>query len=51
VDLFEIIHVKLSQCFIFNRAPRHEGVLGTGVIAPRILELGPRWSWVVSFTP
>jgi hypothetical protein len=24
---------------------------GSGGIAPRIRELGTRWSWVVSFTP
>jgi hypothetical protein len=24
--------------------PRHEGVLGSGGIAPRILDLGTRWS-------
>jgi hypothetical protein len=30
---------------------RHEGVLGSGGIAPRILDLGTRWKWVVSFTP
>jgi hypothetical protein len=24
---------------------------GSGVIAPRILDLGTRWRWVVSFTP
>jgi hypothetical protein len=35
----------------FNRAPRHEGVLGSGGIAPRILYLGTRWRWVVNFTP
>jgi len=23
----------------------------SGGIAPRILNLGPRWRWVVSFTP
>jgi hypothetical protein len=33
--------VKLSLCF--NRAPRHEGVLGSGGIAPRIIDLGTRW--------
>jgi hypothetical protein len=35
----------------FNRAPHHEGVLGSGGIALRILDLGTRWRWVVSFTP
>jgi hypothetical protein len=39
----------VSLCF--NWAPPHEGVLGSGGIAPRILDLGTRWRWVVSFTP
>jgi hypothetical protein len=34
----------------FNWAPRHGGVLGSGGISPRILVLGTRWRWVVSFT-
>jgi hypothetical protein len=29
------VQVQLSLCF--NRSPRHEGVLGSGVIAPLIL--------------
>jgi hypothetical protein len=41
--------VKLSLCF--NTEPRREGVLGSGGIAPRILDLGTIWRWVVSFTP
>jgi len=24
---------------------------GGGVIAPRVLDLGTRWKWLVSFTP
>jgi hypothetical protein len=43
------VNVKLSLCF--NWALRHEGVLGSGGIAPRILHLGTRWRWVVGFTP
>jgi hypothetical protein len=43
------IKVKLSLCF-FSQAPSHEDVLGSGGIAPRILDLGTRWRWVVSFT-
>jgi hypothetical protein len=45
----------VSLCF--NWALRHEGILGSGGIAPRILDLGTRWRWVVSasrprrFTP
>jgi hypothetical protein len=34
----------------FNWTPRHEGELGSGGTAPRILDLGTRRSWVVSFT-
>jgi hypothetical protein len=40
-----------SACLCFNSAPRHEGVLKGGGIALRILDLGTRWRWVVSFTP
>jgi hypothetical protein len=32
---------KVVPVFIFNLAPRHDG----------ILDLGTRWRWVVSFTP
>jgi hypothetical protein len=39
----------MSLCFKW--APRHEGVLASGGIAPRILDLGTKWRWVVSFTP
>jgi hypothetical protein len=37
--------------FFFNGAPCHEGILGSGGIVPRILDLGTRLRWVVSFTP
>jgi hypothetical protein len=30
--------------------PHHDGVLGRGGIAPRILDLSTRWKWMVSFT-
>jgi hypothetical protein len=46
---FGKVKVKLSLCF--NLAPRHVGVLGSGDMLPRILDLGTRWRWVVSFTP
>jgi hypothetical protein len=42
------VKVKLSLCF--NWAPCHTGVLGNGVIAPRIIDLGIRWRRMVSFT-
>jgi len=29
--------------------PHHEDVCGNGGIAPRMLDLGTRWWWVVSF--
>jgi hypothetical protein len=32
----------------FNWSPLHEGILGSGGIVPRILDLGTRWRWVVS---
>jgi hypothetical protein len=36
---------------VLNQAPRHEEIWGSGGIAPRILNLGTIWRWVVSFTP
>jgi hypothetical protein len=39
--------VRLYLCF--NWAPLHEGVLGSGGTAPRILDLGTWWRWVFSF--
>jgi hypothetical protein len=46
-----LLKVKLfSSLFSFNWAPRYEGVLGSGDIISRILDLGIRWKWVVSFT-
>jgi hypothetical protein len=44
------VKVKFSLCFLFWRSTRHKGVLGSGGIAPCILDLGTRWRWVVSFT-
>jgi hypothetical protein len=41
--------VKLSLCF-FNWALRHEGVLGSGGIAPCTLDLDIISRWVTSFT-
>jgi len=46
-----LVKVKLKLSLCFNWAPRHEGVLGSGCIAPLIINLGTRWRWVVSFTP
>jgi hypothetical protein len=49
IIFFPFKEVKLFLCF--NWAPRHEGILGSDGTAPRILNLGTRWRWVVSFTP
>jgi len=40
----------IAGCIKIKSAPRHEGVLGSGCIAPRILGLRTRCRWVVSFT-
>jgi hypothetical protein len=42
---------KVNLYLHFNWATRLGNVLGSGGIAPRILVLGTRWRWVVSFTP
>jgi len=36
---------------VLKQAPRHEGVWEGEGIAARILKVGARWRWVVSFTP
>jgi hypothetical protein len=36
---------------VINQAPRYEDVWVSRGIAPRILNLGTRWRWVVSFKP
>jgi len=56
-----VVKVKLSLCLtkshvvktcpLLNSAPRHEDLWVSGGIAPRILNLGTRWRWVVSFAP
>jgi len=32
---------------VLNKAPRHEDILGSGGIAPSILDHDTRWRWVV----
>jgi hypothetical protein len=44
------VKVKVQLFLCFNWAPRLGGVLRSGGIAQRILDLGSRWRWVVSFT-
>jgi hypothetical protein len=41
--------VKLSLC-LMNYALCHEGIWGSGCIAPHFLDLGTSWRWMVSFT-
>jgi hypothetical protein len=41
--------VKLSLCLTKHHAMKT--YWGSGGIAPRILDFGTRWRWVVSFTP
>jgi hypothetical protein len=33
-----------------HKSPCHENILGSGGIVPHILDLSPKWRWVVSFT-
>jgi hypothetical protein len=40
---------KFSVCLIKRHAMKT--YWGSGGIAPRIIHLGTRWAWVVSFTP
>jgi hypothetical protein len=47
--LISLVKVKLSLC-LTNYALRHEDVLWSGCIDPRILDLGTSWRWVVNFT-
>jgi hypothetical protein len=42
---------KVIPVLFINSASRHEGVLGSECIAPRILDLGTRWKWALSFNP
>jgi hypothetical protein len=42
---------KRLLALLFNWAQQHEGESGSVGIAPRVLDLGTRWRWVVSFTP
>jgi hypothetical protein len=43
------VKVKLSQCLTKHHAMKT--YWGSGDIAPRILDVGTRWRWIVSFTP
>jgi hypothetical protein len=45
------VMIKGKVVPVFNLAPYHEDVLGSGGIPSRILDLGTWWRWMVSFTP
>jgi hypothetical protein len=42
---------KVIPVLFLNWSSHHEGVLGSGGMAPCIRDLGSRWKWVVRFTP
>jgi len=41
----------MKTYLLLNQAPRHEAVWGSGDTAPRVINIGTRWIWMVSFTP
>jgi len=43
-------HQALKTYLLINLTPRQEDIMGSGGVAPRILNLSPTWMWVVSFT-
>jgi hypothetical protein len=47
--LYTKVKVKLSLCLTKHHAMK--AYWGSAGIAPRILDLGSRWRWVVNFTP
>jgi hypothetical protein len=44
-------NVKFSLCFSITKHHALKAYWASRGIAPRILDLGTRWRWVVSFTP
>jgi hypothetical protein len=42
---------EIVSVLFYNWTLRHEGVLGSGSIVPRVLDLSTRWKWMVNFTP
>jgi hypothetical protein len=42
IYIIKIFTIPTLHCAFFNRPPRHEGVLGSGSIAPLILNIGTR---------
>jgi hypothetical protein len=49
--IFKDVKVKLSLYHFLNEHHAMEAYWGRRCIAPRILDLGARWRWVVSFKP
>jgi hypothetical protein len=47
----EKVKIKLSLWFFWTEHHVMKEYWGSGGIAPRILDLGTRWRWVVRFTP
>jgi len=41
------LEVKGKAVPVLNHVLRHEAVVGSGGIVPRILNFGTRWRWVV----
>jgi len=58
INAVEIRSVKLTAYILPARtslkpwsSPHHKDIWWSGCIDPRVLNLGTRWRWVVSFTP
>jgi hypothetical protein len=45
------VKVKLSLCLFLTHHHAMKAYWGVQVQLPRIIDLGTRWKWVVSFTP
>jgi hypothetical protein len=53
INIFSFNYGKVKAKFSLCLTEHHsmKAYWGSGCIAPRILDLGTRWRWVVSFTP
>jgi hypothetical protein len=54
MDLFPFMQKILASekvIPVLNEAPRHEDVCANGGIVARMLNIGNRWRWVVSYMP
>jgi len=50
-SVWSMIKVKLSLCFLLAEHQAMKAYRGNGGIAPRLLDLGTKWRWLISFTP